>query len=64
MRKHLVKNTFTPEAIAPTVPLVNFTMVKDMSAQDKAEFQQFIDFVVDNKVISGKIDVTRYMKVF
>ncbi len=64
VRKHLVKNTFTPEAIAPTVPLVNFTMVKDMSAQDKAEFQQFIDFVVDNKVISGKIDVTKYMKVF
>ncbi len=64
VRRHLVKNTFTPEAIAPTVPLVNFTMVEDMSAQDKAEFQQFIDFVVDNKVISGKIDVTKYMKVF
>ena len=64
VRKHLVKNTFTPEAIAPTVPLVNFTMVKDLSAEDKAEFQQFIDFVVDNKVISGKIDVTKYLKTF
>ena len=39
-------------------------MVKDLSAQDKAEFQQFIDFVVDNKVISGKIDVTEYLKTF
>ena len=64
VRKHLVKNTFTPEAIAPTVPLVNFTMVKDMSADDKAEFQQFIDFVADSGVLSRKIDVTKYMKIF
>ena len=64
VRKHLVKNTFTPEAIAPTVPLVNFTMVEDLSAQDKGEFQQFIDFVVDKGVISGKIDVTEYLKTF
>ena len=64
VRKHLVKNTFTPKAIAPTVPLVNFVMVGDLSAGNKAEFQQFIDFVADNGVLSRRIDVTKYLKTF
>ena len=64
VRKHLVKNTFTPASIAPTVPLVNFVMVGDLSAGNKAEFQQFIDFVADSGVLSKRIDVTKYLKTF
>lgn len=64
VRSHLVKNTFTPEAVAPTVPLVNFVLASDLSDDDKAEFQQFIDFVTDNGILSEKIDVTRYLKTF
>jgi NitT/TauT family transport system substrate-binding protein len=64
VRSHLVKNTFTPEAVAPTVPLVNFVMSDDLSAGDKAEFQQFIDFVADNGILSEKVDVTKYLKTF
>ncbi len=64
VRKHLVKNTFTPEAVAPTVPLVNFVMAGDLSDGDKAEFQQFIDFVADNGILSEKVDVTKYLKTF
>jgi len=64
VRSHLVKNTFTPEAVAPTVPLVNFVMSDDLSAGDKAEFQQFIDFVADKGILSEKVDVTKYLKTF
>ena len=64
VRKHLVKNTFTPEPVAPTVPLVNFVMTGDLSDDEKAEFQQFIDFVADNGVLSEKVDVTKYLKTF
>jgi len=64
VRSHLVKNTFTPEAVAPTVPLVNFVMSDKLSAGDKAEFQQFIDFVADNGILSEKVDVTKYLKTF
>ncbi|MBO6784249.1 MAG: ABC transporter substrate-binding protein [Alphaproteobacteria bacterium] len=64
VRSHLVKNTFTPEAVAPTVPLVNFVMADDLSDDDKAEFQQFIDFVADNGILSEKVDVTKYIKTF
>ena len=64
VRAHLVKNTFTPEAVAPTVPLVNFVMSDDLSDGDKAEFQQFIDFVTDNGILSEKVDITKYLKTF
>ncbi|MEP4380285.1 MAG: ABC transporter substrate-binding protein [Alphaproteobacteria bacterium] len=64
VRAHLVKNTFTPEAVAPTVPLVNFVMASDLSDGDKAEYQQFIDFVADSGVLSEKVDVTKYLKTF
>ena len=64
VRKHLVKNTFTPDDIAPTVPLVNFVMVKDLSDGDKAEFQQFIDFVSDNGVLPEKVDTAKALKNF
>ncbi len=64
VRKHLIKNTFTPDDIAPTVPLVKFVMVQDLSDDDKAEFQQFIDFVSDNGVLPEKVDTAKALKNF
>lgn len=64
VRKHLVKNTFTPPAVAPTVPLVHFVMTSDMTDADKAEFQQFMDFVTDNGILSEKVDVNKAIKTF
>lgn len=64
VRKHLVKNTFTPPAVAPTVPLVNFVLTSDMTDADKAEFQQFMDFVTDNGILSEKVDVNKAIKTF
>lgn len=64
VRKHLVKNTFTPPAVAPTVPLVNFVMTSDMTDGDRAEFQQFMNFVTNSGVLSRKVDVNKAMKTF
>jgi len=64
VRKHLVKNTFTPPDVAPTVPLVNFVLTSDMTDADKAEFQQFMDFVTDSGILSEKVDVNKAIKTF
>jgi NitT/TauT family transport system substrate-binding protein len=63
-RKFLVGNTLTPPDIATTIPLVGFTMVKDLTPANVAEFQKFIDFSSDNKILSEKVDVTKYMAKF
>jgi NitT/TauT family transport system substrate-binding protein len=64
VRKHLVKNTFTPPDLAPTMPLVKFVMVGDLSAEDRAEFQQFIDFATETKILEAKVDTAKYLKTF
>src|SRR4249920_1384487 len=45
-RKHLIKNTFTPEDVVDTVPMVHYFMAKDLTEKDKADYQKFIDFSV------------------
>ncbi len=64
VRKHLVKNTFTPADLAPTLPLVKFVMVGDLSTDDRKEFQTFIDFASNNGILKKKIDTAKYLKVF
>lgn len=64
VRTHLVKNTFTPDAVAPTVPLVNFVMASDMTEDDLGEFQKFMDFVTENGVLSETVDVKKAVKTF
>jgi len=63
-RKHLVKNTFTPEDVADTVPMIRFFMAKDLTAKHLAEYQKFIDFSVTAGTLSEKVDVTKFIKVF
>jgi NitT/TauT family transport system substrate-binding protein len=63
-RKHLAKNTFTPEDIVTTVPLVKFTMIEDLTKEDIAEFQKFIDFSVQTGTLPEKVDVTKYLQKF
>ena len=63
-RKHLVKNTFTPDDIVDTVPMVKFTMVRDLTPKDRADFQRFIDFSVETGTISEKVDVKRFLHQF
>jgi NitT/TauT family transport system substrate-binding protein len=63
-RKHLVKNTFTPEDVVDTVPMIRYFMAKDLTAKDKAEFQKFIDFSVKTGTLTEKVDVTKYLQAF
>jgi hypothetical protein len=44
--------------------MIKYVSSKDLTAKDKAEFQKFIDFSVTTKILSGPIDVTKYIKVF
>ncbi len=50
--------------VAPTVPLARFTMVKDLSAQDLADLQKFVDIGVEQKVVAGPIEAKSFLKVF
>ena len=63
-RKHLLKNTFTPEDVVDTVPMIRYYMVGDLTAKDKADFQKFIDFSVQTGTLPEKVDVTKYMQAF
>ena len=49
-----LKNTFTPDDVVDTVPMIRYFMVKDLTAKDKADFQKFIDFSVQDRNAAGK----------
>ena len=63
-RKHLAKNTLTPEDVVDTVPMIRYYLAGDLTAKDKADFQKFIDFSVQTGTLPEKIDVTKYLQVF
>ncbi len=63
-RKHLVKNTFTPDDVVDTVPMIRYFMVKDLTAKDKADFQKFIDFSVKMGTLEKPVDVNNYLQAF
>ncbi len=63
-RKHLVKNTFTPDDVVATVPMIRYFMAKDLTAKDKADYQKFIDFSVQTGTLTEKVDVTKYLQAF
>ncbi len=63
-RKHLLKNTFTPDDVVDTVPMIRYFMARDLTAKDKADFQRFIDFSVETGTLSEKVDVTKYLQTF
>ncbi len=63
-RKHLVKNTFTPDDIVDTVPLVKFEMVSNMKPSDINDFQRFMDYSVKTGTLPEKVDVSKYLAKF
>ena len=58
-RKHLAKNTLTPEDLVDVVPMLGYTMTKDMTAKQKDELQRFADFGVTIGVVPEKVDVSK-----
>jgi NitT/TauT family transport system substrate-binding protein len=63
-RKHLLRNTFTPEDVVDTVPMIRYFMAGDLTTKDKADFQKFIDFSVQTGTLSDKIEVTKFLQAF
>jgi len=63
-RRHLVKNTFTPDDIVDSVPLVKFTNVADLGAKDIADLQRFIDFSVKTGTLPEKVDAGKFIQRF
>jgi NitT/TauT family transport system substrate-binding protein len=63
-RKSLLKNTFTPEALVDTVPLVGFRNSRNLAAKDIADFQAFMDFATKTGTLSEKVDVTKSIAKF
>jgi len=63
-RKHLAKNTLTPEDLVDVVPMLGYTMVKDMTPKQRSELQTFADFGNQIGVVPEKIDVMKFTKSF
>ncbi|MBI0536140.1 ABC transporter substrate-binding protein [Roseomonas sp. KE2513] len=62
VRDLLVPFMQTSAELAPTIPLVNFAMVKDMSPQEVADFQKFVDLAVAQGVVRGAVDVKSFLR--
>jgi NitT/TauT family transport system substrate-binding protein len=63
-RKYLAKNTMTPDNVVDTVPMLGYTMVKDMTPKQLGYLQEFADFGTSIGVVPEKVDVKKYLKSF
>lgn len=63
-RKQLAKNTFTPDDVVDTVPLVKFTKVADLSDSDRKDFQTFIDYSTKTGTLPERVDVGKFLLRF
>jgi NitT/TauT family transport system substrate-binding protein len=63
-RKFLAKNTMTPDNVVDTVPMLGYTMIKDMTPKQLGYLQQFADFGQQIGVVPEKIDVKQDLKSF
>ena len=63
-RKHLAKNTLTPDNVVDTVPLLGYTMTKDMSPKQLGYLQTLADFGTKIGVVPEKVDVKIVLKGF
>jgi NitT/TauT family transport system substrate-binding protein len=63
-RKHLAKNTFTPDNVVDMVSMLGYVMVGDMTKEQLADLQAFADFGTSIGVVPEKIDVTKFLQKF
>jgi len=60
-RKYLAHNTLTPDDLVDVVPMLGYTMTKDMTPKQKGEFQRFVDFGTEIGVVPEKVDVAKFI---
>ena len=63
-RKHLAKNTFTPDSVVDMVPMLGYVMAGDMSKEQVGDLQAFADFGTSIGVVPEKVDVTKFLQKF
>jgi len=63
-RKYLAKNTMTPDDLVDSVPMLGYTMTKDMSPAQLGYLQKFADFGTEIGVVPEKLDVRKFLKSF
>jgi len=63
-RKHLLKNTFTPDNVVDIVPMLGYVMAGDMSKEQIADLQKLADFGSAIGVVPEKVDVTTVLQKF
>jgi NitT/TauT family transport system substrate-binding protein len=63
-RKYLAKNTFTPDNVVDTVPMLGYIMVGDMTPKQLGELQKFADFGNSIGVVPEKLDVTKVLQKY
>jgi NitT/TauT family transport system substrate-binding protein len=63
-RKYLANNTLTPADLVELVPMLGYTMTKDMTPKQIGELQKFVDFGTEIGVVPEKVDVTKFIKAF
>ena len=62
-REYLTKFN-VPADLVQAVPLAKFTMIKDLTPRDLADFQKFVDLGVEFGVVKGAVDVKSMIKAF
>jgi NitT/TauT family transport system substrate-binding protein len=63
-RKHLLKNTMTPDNVVDIIPMLGYIMVRDMSTKQIDDLQKFADFGQQIGVVPEKIDVKKFLQPF
>jgi NitT/TauT family transport system substrate-binding protein len=60
-RESLKVNTSVPPELVMQVGVPKFVMVDQITAQNKADFQKYMDFATAQGVVKGQIDVAQYL---
>jgi NitT/TauT family transport system substrate-binding protein len=59
-RKFLYKNTLTPDDLVDEIPMLGYTMVKDMTPKQVGDWQKLVDFGTEIGVVPEKVDVKSF----
>jgi NitT/TauT family transport system substrate-binding protein len=60
-REALKVNTSVPSELVMQVGVPKFVMVDQVTTQNKADFQKYIDFATAQGVVKGQVDVTKFL---
>jgi NitT/TauT family transport system substrate-binding protein len=63
-REALKVNTSVPPELVMQVGVPKFVMADQVTAQNKADFQKYMDFATAQGVVKGQVDVTKYLVTF